>query len=65
MSTSKKPGNPNYLALGISLGVALGTSMGVAFKNIPLGLGVGIALGVSFGTLLQAKNRKANDEDKR
>ena len=60
----KKP-NENqmtYLPIGMCLGISIGTAIGVVTDNLALGMCFGVSIGMCIGSLIDAKNRKRNQD---
>ena len=61
MVNDKKPEeNIHYIPICMCLGMSIGTAIGAATNNIALCMSVGLSIGVGVGSILDAKNRKVN-----
>ena len=45
------------------LGMSIGTAIGVSLDNLTIGMCMGMSFGVCIGALMDAKNRKEDNED--
>ncbi len=58
----KKTGNKNvYMPIFMLFGISIGTALGVALDNLSLWMCIGISMGMCIGSLVDARNRKADD----
>lgn len=53
-----------YMPIGMCLGVGIGAGLGAASGNMALYMSIGLSVGMCIGVVLDAKNRKASEEDK-
>jgi len=53
-----------YLPIGMCIGMSLGVAIGTATDNLATYMPIGLSVGMAIGALLDAKNRKASEEDK-
>ena len=53
-----------YLPIGMCIGMSLGVAIGTATDNLGTYMPIGLSVGMAIGALLDAKNRKASEEDK-
>lgn len=54
----------HYLPIGMCIGMSLGVAIGTATDNLGTYMPIGLSIGMAIGALLDAKNRKASEEDK-
>lgn len=52
------------LPIGMCIGISLGVAIGSATDNLGTYMPIGLSVGMAIGALLDAKNRKASEEDK-
>ena len=53
-----------YLPIGMCIGMSLGVAIGTATDNLGTYMPIGLSVGMAIGALLDAKKRKASEEDK-
>ena len=53
-----------YLPIGMCIGMSVGVAIGTATDNLATYMPIGLSVGMAIGALLDAKNRKATEEDK-
>lgn len=53
----------HYMPIGMCLGMSIGTALGVATENLATYMPIGLSIGMAVGALIDAKKRKANQED--
>ena len=62
MKENKNPENKiQYLPIGMCIGISIGTAIGAATDNIGVGMCLGVGIGTLFGSLLDAQNRKKEE----
>ena len=63
MKNSKNGDKTYYLPICMSIGLSIGVAIGAGFDSIPMGMCFGMAIGVCVGSALDAKNRKAENDE--